>query len=145
MASSFPAVTSESSHFGMDLSSALLPLNSHPNCIWRFVNVASRFANPSGTCGGRSALPRSADRIAVFHPEFLNDLRFWMETQRSTALRLLDLIEAVLRDPYEGLGKPEPLKYALVGCWSRRITQEHRLVYRVGEGRIDFLQARYHY
>jgi toxin YoeB len=50
-----------------------------------------------------------------------------------------------LRDPFEGVGKPEPLRHALASCWSRRITQEHRLVYRVTEERIDFLQARYHY
>jgi toxin YoeB len=55
------------------------------------------------------------------------------------------MMEAVLRDPSSGDGKPEPLKHALAGCWSRRITQEHRLVYRVSERRIDFLQARYHY
>jgi toxin YoeB len=55
------------------------------------------------------------------------------------------LVEAILHDPFTGIGKPEPLKYALAGAWSRRITQEHRLVYRVTEKRIDFLQARYHY
>jgi toxin YoeB len=55
------------------------------------------------------------------------------------------MIEAVLRDPLIGLGKPEPLKYEFAGCWSRRLTQEHRLVYRVTGNRIDFLQARYHY
>jgi toxin YoeB len=60
-------------------------------------------------------------------------------------VRAFDLIEAVLRDPLAGLGKPEPLKYVLADCWSRRITQEHRLVYRVSQNRIDFLQARYHY
>jgi toxin YoeB len=48
-------------------------------------------------------------------------------------------------EPLAGLGKPEPLKFVLSGCWSRGITQEHRLVYRVGENRADFLQARYHY
>jgi len=57
---------------------------------------------------------------------------------------VLDLVEAVLRDPFEGFGKPEPLLYTLAGCWSRRVTQEHRLVYRVTEERVDFLQARYH-
>jgi toxin YoeB len=61
------------------------------------------------------------------------------------ALQVLDLVEAVMRDPFEGLGKAEPLKYALAGCWSRRITQEHRLVYRVNDEAIDFPQARYHY
>jgi toxin YoeB len=60
-------------------------------------------------------------------------------------MRALELVEAVLRDPFEGIGKPEPLKYTLAGCWSRRLTQEHRLVYRVTERRIDFLEARYHY
>ena len=86
-----------------------------------------------------------AEREAVFHREFREDLKFWVETDRKVALRILDLLEAVLRDPFVGLGKPEPLKFALAGCWSRRITQEHRLVYRVAGNRIDFLQARYHY
>jgi toxin YoeB len=50
-----------------------------------------------------------------------------------------------MRDPFQGIGKPEPLKYVLAGAWSRRITEEHRLVYTVNAGQIDFLQARYHY
>jgi toxin YoeB len=58
---------------------------------------------------------------------------------------VLDLAEAVMRDPFQGLGKPELLRYILAGCWSRRITQEHRLVYSVTDERVDFLQARYHY
>jgi toxin YoeB len=90
-------------------------------------------------------LKPAAEREAVFHREFREDLRFWAETERKTAVRVLELVEAVLRDPFAGIGKPEPLKYVLAGCWSRRITQEHRLVYRVSQGRIDFLQARYHY
>jgi len=60
-------------------------------------------------------------------------------------MRVLDLVEAVVRDPIRGIGKPEPLKFYLRGCWSRRITQEHRIVYFVRESSIDFLQARYHY
>lgn len=84
-------------------------------------------------------------RLAVFHPEFRDDLRYWVRTDRKTALRVVDLVEAVLRDPRRGVGKPEPLKFHLRGCWSRRITQEHRLVYLVRDERIDFLQARYHY
>jgi toxin YoeB len=84
-------------------------------------------------------------RLAVFHPEFREDLRYWLRTERKTALRVLDLVEAVLRDPVQGPGKPEPLKHYFRGCWSRRVTQEHRLVYLVREGRVDFLQARYHY
>ena len=84
-------------------------------------------------------------RVAVFQPEFREDLRHWVETDRRVALRALDLVEAVLRDPFQGIGKPEPLKYLAAGAWSRRLTQEHRLVYLVREDRIDFLQARYHY
>ena len=88
---------------------------------------------------------RPAERVAIFHSEFREDLRYWVETDRNTALRVLQLIEAVLRDPFAGIGKPERLRHALAGAWSRRITQEHRLVYRLSEARIDFLQARYHY
>lgn len=75
----------------------------------------------------------------------MEDLRFWVETDRKVALRALGLMEAILRDPFQGLGKPEPLKYLLAGAWSRRLSQEHRLVYLVSDDRIDFLQARYHY
>jgi toxin YoeB len=84
-------------------------------------------------------------RYAVFQPEFIEDLRYWVETDRKIALRALALIEAVLRDPFVGIGKPEPLKYVASGMWSRRLTQEHRLVCLVRDDRIDFLQARYHY
>lgn len=89
--------------------------------------------------------PSSGQRDAVFHPEFRDDLRYWVKTERRTALRVLDLVEAVLRDPFRGLGKPEPLKYLGANVWSRRLTQEHRLVYLVSADRVDFLQARYHY
>ena len=87
----------------------------------------------------------AAKRLALFHPEFLDDLRFWVVNDRKTALRALDIVEATLRDPFTGIGKPEPLKYQLAGAWSRRLTQEHRVVYLVSEGRVDFVQARYHY
>jgi toxin YoeB len=82
---------------------------------------------------------------AVFQPEFREDLRYWVETDRRMALRIFTLLEAVMRDPFSGVGKPEPLKYLGAGVWSRRITQEHRLVYVVKDDRIDFIQARYHY
>lgn len=81
----------------------------------------------------------------MFQREFLEDLRYWVQTDRKVALRALDLVEAILRDPFTGLGKPEPLKYLASGAWSRRLTQEHRIVYLVRDERIDFLQARYHY
>ncbi len=84
-------------------------------------------------------------RVAVFQPEFIEDLRYWVETDRKLALRAFDLIEAILRDLFEGIGKPEPLKYLTPGAWSRRLTQEHRIVYLVRDDQIDFLQARYHY
>lgn len=90
-------------------------------------------------------MARESKRIAIVHAEFRDDLRYWLKVDRNTAIKILDLVEAVMRDPVKGPGKPEPLRYVLAGCWSRRITQEHRLVYRVAEDRIDFLQARYHY
>lgn len=84
-------------------------------------------------------------RDAVFQPKFLEDLAYWVEVDRKVALRLLKLVEAIVRDPFTGVGKPEPLKYLAAGTWSRRLTQEHRIIYLVSENRIDFLQGRYHY
>jgi toxin YoeB len=84
-------------------------------------------------------------REAVFQLEFIEDLRYWAQTERRIALRALAIVEAVLRDPFVGIGKPEPLKYLAPGMWSRRLTQEHRVVYLVGDDRVDFLQAKYHY
>ncbi len=81
----------------------------------------------------------------MFQPEFREDLRYWIKTDRKLALRAFDLIEAIMRDPFTGIGKPEPLKHLAAGMWSRRLTEEHRIVYLVREDRIDFLQARYHY
>jgi toxin YoeB len=68
-----------------------------------------------------------------------------VETNRKTALRALDLVEAVMRDPFNGIGKPEALRHELAGAWSRRLTEEHRIVYAFSADRIDFLQARYLY
>jgi len=90
-------------------------------------------------------LKREARRVAVFQPEFIEDLRYWVATERRTAKRLLDLVEAALRDPFDGIGKPEPLKFLGSDIWSRRLTQEHRCVYLVKADRIEFLQGRYHY
>lgn len=83
--------------------------------------------------------------VAVFQPEFIEDLQFWVKTNRKVALRALTLVEAAVRDPFSGIGKPEPLKYLPSGTWSRRLTEEHRIVYLISTGRIDFLQGRYHY
>jgi len=82
---------------------------------------------------------------AVFQPEFIQDIKYWVKTDRNTALRALKLVESILRDPYKGIGKPEPLKYLAPGVWSRRLTSVHRIVYLVRDECIDFLQARYHY
>ena len=84
-------------------------------------------------------------RVAVFSSNFRSDLRYWIETDRKTALRLLDLMSAILADPFAGIGKPEPLRHEFAGCWSRRLTLEHRIVYRVFADRVEFVQARYHY
>ena len=84
-------------------------------------------------------------RDAVFPPEFREDLKYWVKSNRKVAFRAFNLIEAIMRDPFSGIGKPEPLKFILSGAWSRRLTQEHRIVYTVSEERIDFLQGRYHY
>ena len=78
-------------------------------------------------------------------PNFLQDLEHWTRTNRRLALRTLTLVEAVLRDPFGGAGKPERLRGQLAGAWSRRIDQEHRLVYRADDDRVCFLAARYHY
>lgn len=81
----------------------------------------------------------------VFDPHALEDLKHWIATDRRKAIKILDLIEHVLRSPFEGIGKPEPLKFDLAGCWSRRIDQEHRLVYKVEKDSLVILACRYHY
>jgi len=84
-------------------------------------------------------------REIYFDQEFLKDLRHWIKTDRRNAARVLDIVLDVSRDPFSGLGKPEPLKYLGPNIWSRRLSLEHRVVYLVRDDRIDFLQARYHY
>jgi toxin YoeB len=88
---------------------------------------------------------RNGQLQAVFHPEFIEDLRYWVRTDRRVALRALDIVRAVLKDPFRGIGKPEPLRFALSGAWSRRLTQEHRIVYLLQDEQVHFLQARRHY
>lgn len=84
-------------------------------------------------------------RELVFDKDFLDDLAHWIVTDRKVALKVLQLVEAISRDYSTGIGKPELLRYLGPGVWSRRITQEHRLVYRVTTQKILFAQARYHY
>jgi len=84
-------------------------------------------------------------RSLEFDPSAFEDLSWWIKEDRKTALRIMNLIKEVQRDPFAGTGKPEPLKHELAGCWSRRIDQQHRLVYEVKEERIRILACRYHY
>jgi toxin YoeB len=85
------------------------------------------------------------ERVAVLQKECREDLRYWVDTNRKTALRVLDLMDAVMRDPFGGIGKPEHLKHMGGNVWSRRINDADRLVYEVFDDRVEFLQARYHY
>jgi toxin YoeB len=80
-----------------------------------------------------------------FDPSAFDDLTWWVEKDRKMALRIMKLIEEIQRDPFQGLGKPEPLRHELKGCWSRRIDDEHRLVYQVLDEKIRILACRYHY
>lgn len=84
-------------------------------------------------------------RSLEFDPDAFEDLAWWIEHDRKTALRSVELIREVQRDPFQGTGRPEPLKHELKGCWSRRIDREHRLVYEVREEKIRVLSCRYHY
>lgn len=83
--------------------------------------------------------------VPEFSPQFREDLLWWAKTNPRLWERLWDLIESIVRDPFAGIGKPEPLKHLGSTLWSRRINLEHRLVYQVEQNRILFLQARYHY
>ena len=80
-----------------------------------------------------------------FDIDAFEDLAWWIGQDRQKALRIVSLIKDVQRDPFKGIGRPEPLKHELKGCWSRRIDQEHRLVYQVTEEKIRILACRFHY
>ena len=84
-------------------------------------------------------------RSLVFEKAAFEDLTWWIKQDRKMALRIMKLIEEIQRDPFRGLGDPEPLKHDFSGCWSRRIDPEHRLIYEVSEGTIRILACRYHY
>jgi len=81
----------------------------------------------------------------VFTPIAWEDYRHWQSTDKAVLKRVNRLLDEVLRDPLSGIGKPEPLRHVLAGCWSRRIDDEHRLVYLVEEDDVAVLQARYRY
>jgi toxin YoeB len=80
-----------------------------------------------------------------FDPAAFEDLAWWIEQDRAQAIKIIRLVREIQREPFLGLGKPEPLKHELSGCWSRRINQEHRLVYQVLTDEIRILACRFHY
>ena len=84
-------------------------------------------------------------RNLEFDASALEDLAWWVQQDRKKALRILRLIQETQRDPFGGIGKPEPLKQELAGCWSKRIDNEHRLVYQVLDDKIRLLACRFHY
>jgi toxin YoeB len=81
----------------------------------------------------------------TFAPQAWDDYLFWQQIDAKALGRIHDLIKDIFRNPFSGIGKPEPLKKPLSGFWSRRITSEHRIVYRVVDGAVFILQLRYHY
>jgi toxin YoeB len=84
-------------------------------------------------------------RSVHFDADAWEDFQFWLASDRKTARRITRLISEIQRDPFGGIGKPEPLKGELSGYWSRRIDDEHRLVYRADDTEVKILKARYHY
>ena len=100
--------------------------------------------NGTGADAGASDVD-PPQRESVFQPEFIEDLINWVGTRASVPKRVLELVEAVMRDPFTGIGKPEPLKHWEPDTWSRRVTQADRIVYKVYANKVDFLQCRYHY
>ena len=97
---------------------------------------------PKGKRRGPVTKPQ---RATIIQDECMEDLEHWVATDRKIALRVFNLMKEARRDPFHGIGKPEPLKHLGPDIWSRRITALDRLVYRVGDDFVDFLQARYHY
>ena len=85
------------------------------------------------------------NRVPGFSTQFKEDLGWWFKHEPKKATRILDLVTAVMQDPFKGIGKPEPLKYLDSNIWSRRIDLEHRLIYQINKNQIDFLACRFHY
>jgi toxin YoeB len=81
----------------------------------------------------------------IFSDQAWEDYQYWLETDKKQARRIHELLRDIRRNPHSGIGKPEPLRHSLAGWWSRRIDQEHRLIYRVTEQGILLAQMRYHY
>ena len=81
----------------------------------------------------------------TFSESAWEDYLYWQKTDKKLLNKTNELIKAIIRTPYEGIGKPEPLKHGLAGYWSRRINDEHRLVYKVQDDSLLIAQCRYHY
>ena len=81
----------------------------------------------------------------LFSPHAWEDYQYWLQADKKMIRRIIELIKDTVRNPYEGIGKPEPLKHTLAGFWSRRITDEHRIVYRISGGNLEIAQLRFHY
>jgi toxin YoeB len=81
----------------------------------------------------------------VFLEDAWEDYLYWSQTDKATIKKINQLIKECMREPFSGIGKPEPLKFDMSGCWSRRITSEHRLVYRIEDDTLVIIQCRYHY
>lgn len=81
----------------------------------------------------------------TFTNDSWSEYQYWQQSDKQILKKINQLIKDIQRDPFDGLGKPEPLKYELTGCWSRRISDEHRLVYEVTEFSIIIISCRYHY
>ena len=84
-------------------------------------------------------------RVPGFSSQFKEDLSWWFKQEPKKAAKILDMVTAVMQDPFRGIGKPEPLKYMGANTWSRRIDLEHRFIYQIDRDQIDFLAGRFHY
>jgi toxin YoeB len=84
-------------------------------------------------------------KAICWHTDAWEDYLYWQEIDKKMLRKINELIKAIIREPFSGIGKPEPLKHLLEGCWSRRISQEHRLVYKATNDEIIIIQCRYHY
>lgn len=81
----------------------------------------------------------------AFEPEAFEQLSLWATQDKKVFKKILELIKDIQREPFSGIGKPEPLKYELQGYWSKRISDEHRLIYKVEEDSLTILSCKYHY
>ncbi len=93
----------------------------------------------------KDAIKPIIKQVPGFSRQFKEDLQWWFKNDSKKAGKILDLITEVMRDPFQGIGKPEPLKYMDSDIWSRRIDLEHRLIYRISSTQIDFIACRFHY